>query len=323
MLEDLVQVIETIQGRIREHGTALRKNETQTRTALIDPLLTALGWDTGDPNLVTPEYRVDVGWADYALRGVGNTPATVVEAKRLGSMVENHLDQAVGYCIQQGIAYAGVTDGSRWQLYRTFEPVPMADKIVLDVNIENTPAHRCALQLLLMWRPNLGSGSPIPANEPLFELEPEPRTISHTGVSETGSRSSEPATAPGEEAWVRLSEFDPPNGSVAPASVRFPEGITRRVGSWRRLPVATAEWLYSQQKLSKGNLPVASGRKGFAANSLPMHRDGSQMITYETIGDGEVVLNVHLSSRAARENAKKLLEHCGVDPADVYVQTGG
>ena len=77
MLEDLVQVIETIQRRIVEHRPSLSGNETRTRMALIDPLLTVLGWDVSNPALVTPEYRVDVGWADYALRGVGNTPATV------------------------------------------------------------------------------------------------------------------------------------------------------------------------------------------------------------------------------------------------------
>ena len=43
MLEDLVQVIETIQRRIVEHRPSLSGNETRTRMALIDPLLTVLG----------------------------------------------------------------------------------------------------------------------------------------------------------------------------------------------------------------------------------------------------------------------------------------
>ena len=57
-LDDLVSVIEAIKQRIREHGDTLRQNETRTRMALIDPLLTALGWDVADPGLVTPEYDV-------------------------------------------------------------------------------------------------------------------------------------------------------------------------------------------------------------------------------------------------------------------------
>ena len=49
MLDDLVSVIETLQQRIREHGATLRENETRTRMALINPLLTALSWDVSDP----------------------------------------------------------------------------------------------------------------------------------------------------------------------------------------------------------------------------------------------------------------------------------
>ena len=39
MLDDLVDVIETLQRRINDHGPSLRENETRTRMALIDPLL--------------------------------------------------------------------------------------------------------------------------------------------------------------------------------------------------------------------------------------------------------------------------------------------
>ena len=56
MLDDLVDVIETLQERIQTHSATLRANEIRTRTALIDPMLTALGWDVSDPALVTPEY---------------------------------------------------------------------------------------------------------------------------------------------------------------------------------------------------------------------------------------------------------------------------
>lgn len=41
----------------------------RTRMALIDPLLSALGWTLSDPKEVIPEYKVDGGWADYALGG--------------------------------------------------------------------------------------------------------------------------------------------------------------------------------------------------------------------------------------------------------------
>ena len=168
MLDELVGVIETLQTRIGKHGNTLRQNETRTRAALIDPLLQALGWDVADPELVTPEYRVDVGWADYALRGSGNSPAAIVEAKRLGAFVENHLSQAVGYCIEQGIAYAAVTDGEHWQMYRTFEQFLWKRNVSLTCTLTIRRPHECALQLLLMWRPNLATSKAIQANEPVL-----------------------------------------------------------------------------------------------------------------------------------------------------------
>ena len=48
-LDDLISVTETLKERLRTHQSVLQGNETRTRMALIDPLLSALGWDTADP----------------------------------------------------------------------------------------------------------------------------------------------------------------------------------------------------------------------------------------------------------------------------------
>ena len=79
-LDDLVSVIATLQQRIATHRQSLQQNETRTRTALIYPLLTALGWDVSDPALVTPEYSVSGKRADYALLG-DNGLTVFLEAK--------------------------------------------------------------------------------------------------------------------------------------------------------------------------------------------------------------------------------------------------
>ena len=213
MLDGLVSVIETLQQRIQEHGDFLRneggQREARTRTTLINPLLQVLGWDPADPGLVALEYRAGVGWADYALKGLGNQPAAVIEAKRLGTFVENHLDQAVGYCIHQGIAYAGVTDGNHWQLYRTFDQRPLAEKIVLDVRIDNTPAHEVALKLLLLWRPNVASGQPVTASQPLFDWT----TVPQPAVT------VEPKTPPVTEALRQIPLIRP---RLSRAGYRYP-----------------------------------------------------------------------------------------------------
>ena len=73
-LDALVNVIDTLQKRIATHRQSLQDSEMRTRMALIDPLLTALGWDVSYPSLVTPEYSVGKGRADYALNGPESSP---------------------------------------------------------------------------------------------------------------------------------------------------------------------------------------------------------------------------------------------------------
>ena len=326
-LDDLVDVIETLQRRIRDHGTTLRANETRTRLALIDPLLTALGWDVSDPALVTPEYRVDVGWADYALRGQGNQPAAVIEAKRLGSIVENHLEQSVGYCIQQGIAYAGVTDGNHWQLYRTFEPVPMEQKLVLDIHIANTPAHELALQLLLLWRPNLASGQPVAAREPLVGLTPIPQPAAPTPAPpEAPAIIAVPQPEPVEmntspAGWVSLAEYNRPGGSPPPAAIRFPGKREIPITRWTEILLCTAEWLYAQGTLRADNVPVRSNsRKRYVINTIPIHPNGDPFGRSAIVDGAPFLVSINLNAGQVRRYTKILLEHCGVDPSTVQLQ---
>ena len=84
VLDDLHELIETLQARLDAHASELQKNEALTRYALIDPLLRGLGWDTSDPSQVLVEFRSQNGAADYALLGAGGRPLVIVEAKKLG-----------------------------------------------------------------------------------------------------------------------------------------------------------------------------------------------------------------------------------------------
>ena len=111
LLDDLTGVIELLRERIQSHGEALRENETRTRMALVDPLLQALGWDVSDPAVVTPEFKVSGGWADYALLRSDGPPAATVEAKKLGEPLASHQMQMLNYANASGIDFAALTDG--------------------------------------------------------------------------------------------------------------------------------------------------------------------------------------------------------------------
>ena len=114
--------------------------ETQTRYALIDPILRALGWDTADPKVCYPEWRIKNRRVDYALfpnsdvqdfvNGLA-VPAIVIEAKSLyrtgqpkgeyGQAIwEDDIQQLQRYLdagprMDDGLAV--FTNGRRWLLY--------------------------------------------------------------------------------------------------------------------------------------------------------------------------------------------------------------
>lgn len=171
MFDDLVQVIETLKQRIGTHREKLAESEAHTRLALIDPLLTALGWNVADPSLVIPEYVIGSRKPDYALLNAGPTPSAFIEAKKLHESIESHREQMTNYSNMAGVKYAGLTNGDRWELYDVFQQRTLDERRILDVSITRDDPYKCALKLLLLWRPNLQSGAPIEAEDSAFREE--------------------------------------------------------------------------------------------------------------------------------------------------------
>ena len=166
MLDDLVQAIETLKQRIREHGPYVGAYESRTRVSLIDPMLSALGWDVANPALVQIEPRTTNGWADYALLGSNGRPVIFVEAKKLADR-DSHVQQAVGYAVSENmgganVPYCACTNGDNWEVFDVFSQKP-----VLKVSISTEDAAKCALQFLGLWRRSLSDGSFAPAVEPV------------------------------------------------------------------------------------------------------------------------------------------------------------
>ena len=325
MLDDLVSVIETLQQRIATHRQSLQQNEIRTRTALIDPLLIALGWDVSDPALVTPEYSVGNGRADYALNGSEAIPAAIVEAKRLGhALSDDERMQMLNYANARGVRYAAVTDGNIWELYEVFKQAPLEDRRMLSLRVANMPVHECALQLLLLWRPNLASGQPVRASKPLLGLTTVPQPAGTVEpetppVTETLQQiSSETGTI--EPGWVSLPDFNPPGGSKPPQSIRFPDGRECEIKRWNDILVEVAAWLHSSGRLTANDEPVSSSRNIYIVHSQPKHPTGNEFFQHKTVANGQISVNTHGSAIQMKNNSKTLLLHYGVDPSDIRLR---
>ena len=175
-LDALVSVIESLQERIKRDHDTIGADETRTRTALIDPLLSALGWDTANPAMVIPEYRIGNMKVDYALLKVPKDrrkpqPVVLVEAKRMIEYLGDHRRgdhrrQLFNYAYTAGVKYGCLTNGARWVLYDVFNrDAPRNDRRILDVSFRHESAFDCAVQLLPLKRSNLETGETLSAQD--------------------------------------------------------------------------------------------------------------------------------------------------------------
>jgi hypothetical protein len=98
------------------HGTIEALNETETRAHLIDPVIAALGYVRREHLRRELKLEASGQFVDYLLSAGDNR--IVVEAKPVGTELSaKDAGQLVGYCAQEGIRWALLTNGANWQVF--------------------------------------------------------------------------------------------------------------------------------------------------------------------------------------------------------------
>jgi hypothetical protein len=102
-------------------------NETNTGSAILEPLLRELGWGIKPPHVVK-EYPVWDGSGtkrvDYALQ-IDGEPRVFVELKRLQNSIQSAEDQLKRYMHREGVDIGVATNGQRFRIYiRVFDDSP-------------------------------------------------------------------------------------------------------------------------------------------------------------------------------------------------------
>jgi len=303
-LDELADLVRTLRERIEKHGNLLRQNETRTRYALIDPVLEALGWHLRDPSEVIPEYSTGEGRADYALLGKepDPTPVLLVEAKKLGTPLENRLGQAITYCNEKGVKYFAVTDGERWAVYETFKPVPNPQKLIMSFAM-SMPDSELVMKMLWLWRGNFIAGQPaLPSEGPASQPPVAP---------------SEPQPAPPLRDWVPLDKFQPRLKARPPEAIRFSGSQQRPVARWNELQVRVVEWLVLAGKLNRGDCPVTTDRGTHLVHTEPTRKNGTRFIEPRRVGNLWVEVSYDAVDHVRQ--AVNILGARGVDPATVHI----
>ena len=291
-----------------EHGPALRQSEALTRYALIDPLLRALGWNTADPSQVLVEFRSGRGSADYALLGSDGRPDVIIEAKRLGSRLEDAVEQVINYCTREGYEFFAVTDGQHWELYETRRRGDIEEKLVVRLDLSDTPSSTC-LDALALWRPSVAAGNVKTGAAPV---------VDERGL--TTDPSTPPGSAPSssdEGQWHQLSTFKPRSGTI-PRAVQLPDGIEVDTRGWGDFIAEIGRWLYEEGYLRESLLPIQRSRNSYVVADTPVNPTGKPFSASRKIGP--FYANVNFASVALVRNAHTMIEQTGQNPADFAVR---
>ncbi len=149
-MNDVAVALAQVRERIAKHqGQAI--GEENTKHALIEPVLRALGWDVEDLDEVRCEYKLRKGDnpVDYALFVHGNL-RLFVEAKALGENLDHWAGQVMGYAGVAGVVeWIVLTDGNEYRVYNAHAPVPISQKLFKRVVIaSDQPDSQSTLMLL-------------------------------------------------------------------------------------------------------------------------------------------------------------------------------
>src|SRR5215212_921636 len=189
----LAPALEQVRERIsRYRGRSSSIGEQNTKAALIEPVLRALGWDVEDPEEVWREYRrrtVD-NPADYALM-ILRTPRLFVEAKSLGENLDDPkwANQIMSYAVVAGVEWVVLTDGDEYRIYNSHAAVPIEEKLFRSARVSQADRHTTqTLELLskkhmkadmidALWEAHFVDHRIRTAIDGLFSPEPDPKLI--------------------------------------------------------------------------------------------------------------------------------------------------
>jgi len=306
LLHPLLDTIETVRERINSARSVGGWNEAQTRASLIDPILTALGWDTADPTLVRHEVKSSGGRADYTLRENDDDLVAIVEAKPLRDLLGmKEVGQTTTYANHVGAPYAVLTNGDRWVLYDVFEQAKIEDRCLLDVTVSSADLHEVALELLQLWRPRICPKQPGKA-----KLGTGPQTVAP-------KPGQEPPPPHADADWVPLDTIQP-DGEHLPLAIRFEDGFEWNTAKWWSILEGAVVWLYQHKALIETALPLMdqAGKRPV----VHLQSEAASVYLPKPVPDTPFVLSSHGNAPMLLERFGRLLGTCGHSPASVLAK---
>ena len=136
-----IEQIRNFSARIERLQDSIHTEEA-TKTAIVMPFFSMLGYDVFDPNEFAPEFTADVGIkkgekVDYAILFDGK-PTILVEVKNINKKLNKHASQLFRYFGTSTAKIAILTNGVIYKFYTDLDDAnKMDEKPFLEINLLN------------------------------------------------------------------------------------------------------------------------------------------------------------------------------------------
>ena len=136
---DFIDQVKQFSKRVEGLKDSLQTEEA-TKTSIIMPFFSLLGYDVFNPEEFVPEFTADVGIkkgekVDYAIMSEG-APVILIECKWIGEDLESHDSQLFRYFGTTNAKFAILTNGLIYRFYTDLEePNKMDESPFLEINI--------------------------------------------------------------------------------------------------------------------------------------------------------------------------------------------
>lgn len=136
---DFIDQVKQFSKRVESLKDSLNTEEA-TKTALIMPFFSLLGYDVFNPEEFVPEFTADVGIkkgekVDYAIMSAGK-PVILIECKWIGESLEKHDSQLFRYFGTTSAKFAILTNGQYYRFFTDLEETNKMDETpFLEINM--------------------------------------------------------------------------------------------------------------------------------------------------------------------------------------------
>ena len=285
-MSNLRDVLAQVKETAATYQSQFQNNEAATRLALIDPVLTALGWSMANPKMVVVENTGQLVRADYVLYDSAGSPSIVVEAKALGGNVSSSTPQlfATMARIQTNQRKMGfITNGLKWEHYVHGNALMKYSLVwsedIASSDLQTIAAHLIqSLDVAQFWPQEADTTAPE-----ILQLQRDYSTLKQdydslelrVAAFENGKPPPPPKPVPVvimPPNWEDLDKLPGNMSNTVPSKIRLPDQTEKDVSSWRQALLVACETVLNSNPQLTMPFPDKAGRSINLINTVEVPR---------------------------------------------------